>query len=581
MGGRFRRRLETRPVYLTSRAASAIQQAVSIGSEPTTAEAVTRPDRGGIVVTLVRPSANYFEYDFMAPATPPIGLAYVAAAIAAHGYDARVIDGLGEAPQRFTYFKDLGIKRNGIADEEIIARIAPETRAIGVTCMFSYDWPFVRNLIEAIRPCFPDVPIVVGGEHATAMPGFVLTDCPAVDVVVRGEGEETICELLDALISGDDLSDVAGLTYRKGGEIVSTAARRRIRAIDKIPRPRWDLVPIDNYLDQGLGFGVSRGRHMPIIATRGCPYQCTFCSNPAMWTTAWKPREPDAVLDEVEDYLARYRATNIDFYDLTLIVDPRWLKRFARGITERGLTFTWQLPSGTRSEAIDAEVAALLYETGCRNLNLAPESGSPRMLRIIKKKVSLPRLLATTRQCLDAGLNVKVNFIVGFPQERLWDLVQTGWLAIRMAAMGVHDSAVAIFSPYPGSEIFEDLYGKDHSRLDDEFFLSLGAYSDMSKMGTAWSRLNPYVVTTSRFLIFIAFYGVSFLVRPGRVVRLVRELFSPQQTSRGATVLRRMFNRKRAPRTYAPSPKLRLLRAADCARVAPSGIRARVGPISS
>ena len=562
MGGRFRRRLETRPVYLTSRAASAIQQAVSIGSEPTTAEAVTRPDRGGIVVTLVRPSANYFEYDFMAPATPPIGLAYVAAAIAAHGYDARVIDGLGEAPQRFTYFKDLGIKRN---------RIAPETRAIGVTCMFSYDWPFVRNLIEAIRPCFPDVPIVVGGEHATAMPGFVLTDCPAVDVVVRGEGEETICELLDALISGDDLSDVAGLTYRKGGEIVSTAARRRIRAIDKIPRPRWDLVPIDNYLDQGLGFGVSRGRHMPIIATRGCPYQCTFCSNPAMWTTAWKPREPDAVLDEVEDYLARYRATNIDFYDLTLIVDPRWLKRFARGITERGLTFTWQLPSGTRSEAIDAEVAALLYQTGCRNLNLAPESGSPRMLRLIKKKVSLPRLLATTRQCLDAGLNVKVNFIVGFPQERLWDLVQTGWLAIRMAAMGVHDSAVAIFSPYPGSEIFEDLYGKDHSRLDDEFFLSLGAYSDMSKMGTAWSRLNPYVVTTSRFLIFIAFYGVSFLVRPGRVVRLVRELFSPQQTSRGATVLRRMFNRKRAPRTYAPSPKLRLLPAADCARVAPSG----------
>ena len=571
MGGRFRRRLETRPVYLTSRAASAIQQAVSIGSEPTTAEAVTRPDRGGIVVTLVRPSANYFEYDFMAPATPPIGLAYVAAAIAAHGYDARVIDGLGEAPQRFTYFKDLGIKRNGIADEEIIARIPPETRAVGVTCMFSYDWPFVRNLIEAIRPCFPDVPIVVGGEHATAMPGFVLTDCPAVDVVVRGEGEETICELLDALISGDDLSDVAGLTYRKGGEIVSTAARRRIRAIDKIPRPRWDLVPIDNYLDQGLGFGVSRGRHMPIIATRGCPYQCTFCSNPAMWTTAWKPREPDAVLDEVEDYLARYRATNIDFYDLTLIVDPRWLKRFARGITERGLTFTWQLPSGTRSEAIDAEVAALLYQTGCRNLNLAPESGSPRMLRIIKKKVSLPRLLATTRQCLDAGLNVKVNFIVGFPQERLWDLVQTGWLAIRMAAMGVHDSAVAIFSPYPGSEIFEDLYGKDHSRLDDEFFLSLGAYSDMSKMGTAWSRLNPYVVTTSRFLIFIAFYGVSFLVRPGRVVRLVRELFSPQQTSRGATVLRRMFNRKRAPRTYAPSPKLRLLPAADCARVAPSG----------
>ncbi len=522
-------------------------------------------DRGGIVVTLVRPGANYFEYDFMAPATPPIGLAYVAAAVAAHGYDARVIDGLGEAPQRFTYFKDLGIKRNGIVDEEIIARIPPESRAIGVTCMFSYDWPFVRTLIEAIRARFPDVPVVIGGEHATAMPAFVLADCPAVDVVVRGEGEETICELLDTLFAGGDLAAVAGIAYRDGADVVSTAARRRIRAIDAIPRPRWDLIPIDNYLDHGFGFGVSRGRHMPIIATRGCPYQCTFCSNPAMWTTAWKPRDPDAVLDEVEDYLVRYRATNIDFYDLTLIVDPRWLKRFARGIGERGLTFTWQLPSGTRSEAIDAEVATLLYQTGCRNLNLAPESGSSRMLRIIKKKVSLPRLLVTTRQCLDAGLNVKVNLIVGFPRERLWDLAQTGWLAVRMAAMGVHDCAVAIFSPYPGSEIFDDLYGQDYSRLDDQFFLSLGAYSDMSKMGTAWSQLNPYVVTASRFLIFMAFYGVSFLARPRRVVNLVRELFSPQQTSRGATVLRRMFNRKRSPRTFAPSPTLR--RKADHASV--------------
>ena len=534
-----------------------------VASQPLSATPSAPIDRGGIVVTLVRPSANYFEYDFMAPATPPIGLAYVAGAVAAHGYDVRVIDGLGEAPQRFTYFKDLGIKRNGIVDDEIIARIPPDTRAIGVTCMFSYDWPFVRNLIEAIRARFPDVPIVIGGEHATAMPAFVLGNCPAVDVVVRGEGEETICELLDALLAGGDLAGVPGISYRDGEDVVSTAARRRIRAIDSVPRPRWDLVPIDNYLDHGFGFGVSRGRHMPIIATRGCPYQCTFCSNPAMWTTAWKPRDPDAVLDEIEEYLVRYRATNIDFYDLTLIVDPRWLKRFARGITERGLTFTWQLPSGTRSEAIDAEVATLLYRTGCRNLNLAPESGSPRMLKIIKKKVTLSRLLVTTRQCLDAGLNVKVNFIVGFPKERVWDLAQTGWLAVRMAAMGVNDCAVAIFSPYPGCEIFDDLYGKDYSRLDDEFFLSLGAYSDMSKMGTAWSQLNPYVVTASRFLIFMAFYGVSFLARPGRVVSLVRELFSPQQTSRGATVLRRMFNRKRAPRTFAPSPKLRLRSTAD------------------
>lgn len=528
-------------------------------------------ERARMVVTFVRPSAYYFEYDFNSPATPPIGLVYVASAAAAHGYDVRVIDGLGADPERYAYFKEFRIKRNGISDEEIVERIDPRSSVIGVTCMFSYDWPFVRNLVEAIRERFPTLPIVVGGEHVSAMPGFVLADCPAVDVVVRGEGEETVCALLDALLLGGELAGVEGISFRAGDGTVSTPPRRRIRAIDAIPRPRWDLVPIENYLAHGYGYGVNRGRSMPVIATRGCPYQCTFCSNPQMWTTAWRPRDPEQVLDEIETYLTKYGATNIDFYDLTLIVDPRWLRRFGNLITERGLTFTWQLPAGTRSEAVDSEIAALLRQTGCTNLNFAPESGSPRMLKIIKKKVSLPRLLRSVRMCLDEGLNVKVNLIVGFPKETLWDIVQTGWLAVRMAAMGVHDCAVSIFSPYPGCEIFDDLYRGNHAALDDRFFLSLGAYTDMSKMGTSWSPLNPYVVGLSRVAIFLAFYGVSLLTHPVRIVQIVREVFAEYQTSRGAMALRRFLVRKRESRTFARPPRMHVRSAAGTLPVGAGG----------
>jgi anaerobic magnesium-protoporphyrin IX monomethyl ester cyclase len=503
------------------------------------------------LVTLVRPSAYYFQYDFNSPATPPVGLAYVAAAVAAHGHQVHVVDGLGEDPGRYTYFEELGIRRNGIPDEDIVARIPAQTTVVGVTCMFSYDWPFVRPLIEQIRGRFPEAVIVVGGEHATAMAAYVLEDCPAVDVVVRGEGEETICELLDTLGATRDVAGVTGIAYRRDGAIVTTPPRRRIRAVDEIPRPRWDLVPLENYLGQGLGYGVNRGRSMPVLATRGCPYQCTFCSSPAMWTTMWRPRDPDDVLDEIEAYIAAYRATNIDFYDLTLIVDPRWLKRFARRITERGLVFTWQLPAGTRSEAIDAEVAALLYQTGCRNLNFAPESGSPRILKLIKKKVEPARLLGSMRACLREGLNLKVNFIVGFPQETLKDLAQTLLLALRMAALGAHDCAVAIFSPYPGSELFDELYGKDTRAVDDRFFLSLGAYTDMSRTGTAWSsRLNPYVIGVARVAIFLAFYGVSLALHPARLVRMARELRSENQTSRGAMALKRFAVRRRETRIH-------------------------------
>jgi hypothetical protein len=163
---------------------------------------------------------------------------------------------------------------------------------------------------------------------------------------------------------------------------------------------------------------------------------------------------------------------------------------------------------------------------------------------------------------------VKVNFIVGFPQETSTDLWRTLVLAVRMAALGAHDCSVSIFSPYPGSELFDDLYGTDHRAIDDRFFLSLGAYTDMSKVATAWSRLNPYFVGLSRVAIFLAFYGVSFLTHPARLLRVLREIFSDRQTSRGAMALRRFVIRKRDTRSFAAPPRLHL-RAGAGAPVSP------------
>ncbi len=156
---------------------------------------------------------------------------------------------------------------------------------------------------------------------------------------------------------------------------------------------------------------------MPMLATRGCPYECTFCSNPEMWTTRWIARNPTKVLDEMQLYQERYGATNFDFYDLTAIVKRSWIIEFTQMILDRKMQFTWQLPSGTRSEAIDGEVSRLLYESGCRNMSYAPESGSPEVLKRIKKVVKLDRLEKSVRGAVNSKLNVKLNIIMGFPNE--------------------------------------------------------------------------------------------------------------------------------------------------------------------
>ena len=176
--------------------------------------------------------------------------------------------------------------------------------------------------------------------------------------------------------------------------MVANQKRGRIRAVTSIPKPAWDLTPIDSYLDNGLHYGVGEGRTMPMVATRGCPFQCTFCSSPNMWTTRWSARDAKDVV-----------AQNFDFYDLTAIVKKSWIKEFCQELIDRDLNVTWQMPAGTRSEAIDDEVAELLARAGHRNIVYAPESGSPRMLELIKKRIKVPRMIESMRASVRNGMS--------------------------------------------------------------------------------------------------------------------------------------------------------------------------------
>ncbi len=484
-------------------------------------------------VTILRPPLLVPTWSDSGPLTPPVGPAYLAASLREAGHTPRIVDGLGENPFQVTSLFDGTVMAIGLRSEEIVERIPADTDLIGVSCMFSQDWPEIRRMIHLARERFPNVPIMAGGEHITATPQWTLMNTPEVDVCVVGEGEETFVELAAAVDRGTPFDGIAGLMLRDGDGVRSTGPRARIRTLDDIPWPAWDLVPIDKYLDNGLGYGVDRGRSMPMIATRGCPYQCTFCSNPEMWTTRWYARDPERVLDEIQSYMDKYGATNFDFYDLTAIVKKKWIVQFTQRILERKMVFTWQLPSGTRSEAIDDEVSRLLYGSGCRNMSYAPESGSPEVLKRIKKVVKLDRLEKSVVGAVRAGLNVKLNIIMGFPDESREELNQTIRFLARMGFAGVHDMSISLFSPYPGSELYHELRSSGAiSDLSDEYFLSLGAYKDFSQSASYSKGVSARVLNTYRILGFLVFYGSQYGVRPWRVARLLMNLAQHRQESR-------------------------------------------------
>ena len=222
-------------------------------------------------------------------------------------------------------------------------------------------------------------------------------------MVVLGEGEETFVELLRAHEQGRPLSEVKGIAFRRDGRPVTTRAVGAAAGRGRHPVARLGRVSRSReYINRHQTNGINLGRSMPILGTRGCPFQCTFCSNPGMWTQRWIARDPVALADEMELYVRKYRVTNFDFQDLTAIVKRQWIVDFCRELIARDLKITWQMPSGTRAEVFDAEVADLLYRSGCRALAFAPESGSPEILKIVRKQVDLGHMLDAMRRRREA-----------------------------------------------------------------------------------------------------------------------------------------------------------------------------------
>ncbi len=514
-------------------------------------------------VTLIRCPQTFAKYVSAAYALPPIGLAYVAASLREAGHDVRIIDTGGEALDRFTPIDDKGVLlRRGLTDREILDRLEPSD-VIGFGLMFSQDWLQARGLIRVVRAAHPTAVLVGGGEHFTAEPVGALKDAP-LDFILEGEGDRVICDLIEHLDGRRKLEDVPGCWYRAAdGEIRRTTAKVRLRDINSLPWPAWDLVPVENYLAGGYGVGVDRGRSMPMNATRGCPYQCTFCSSPTMWTTRYAMRAPADVVAEMKHYVETYRAENFDFQDLTAIVRKDWAVEFATRVVDAGLEVTWQIPSGTRSEALDAEVLALMKRSGCTNFAYAPESGDEATLERIKKKIDRDRMVASMRQAVRTGLNVKANFIFGFPDDTYRSILNTFRFLVRIAIVGVYDISIAPLRPYPGSEIFRDLQARGvlPKKLDDAYYLRLALGTE--NLPGAMAPVNSYTPHISarglewlRVAGLAVFFLTSWTVRPIRFVRLLRALVTDRQESRLDKSLVEM--KRRLLRTWRGKPGLRL-----------------------
>lgn len=457
------------------------------------------------MICLIRvPAVESFRFATTS-VTMPLGLAYIAAAIEASGRKVTVIDAVGEAPTTSrSYLRGYLI---GLPLEDIVARVPAECRVVGISVIFTHEWPAAARLITLLKQARPDITIMLGGEHVTALPEFCLATSPA-DIAVLGEGEETVIEVLTALEQGEDCHAILGVAIRKGDTVVTNSRRARRAEINDITWPAWHHFKLDVYHAHRFVGGMDSDHlTVPILATRGCPYQCTYCASPRMWSPRWVARDPAKVVDEIQHYIETYGARNFPFQDLTAILKKEWIVDFCSEVNRRGLSFTWLLPTGTRLEAVDEEVAQLLRSSGMVSMAFAPESGSETTRRLIRKRMQTDHLFESIRAAGSAGLNVAVFLVIGFPHETREHLEENFGFIDRLKQTPVKDLSIGSYMALPGTELFDSLYEAGALRINRAWFRHILDGNALLPSQSYNTHVSRYRLFATKLAMYWRFYG--------------------------------------------------------------------------
>lgn len=493
---------------------------------------------------LINPPQIFSLSQISASAVPPLGLLYVATALKEAGHHVGIIDALGAEPRRYQRYE--GTTLRGMAPTAIIEQIPKDVEMIGISNLFSIAFFMVAQLSRSIKERFPHVPLVLGGPHPSALPEFSLNHSRA-DYAVIGDGEETSRNLVDALEAGREPDRVAGLARIQDGVLSIQQKAPLSGDLDLLPIPDRDLIPIENYIQLNDSHGCSyRKRWTNMIATRGCPYRCTFCSIPGAYGGRWAMRSAGSVVDEVEALRSRHGIEEFHFEDDNLCLDRNKMTELSHELIRRAPGISWQTPNAVRSEGLDAEMLNLMRRSGLTHLVLAPESGSPRVLReLMDKRQDLDQVKRVVGEASRQGIKTAAFFILGLPGETGEDLRRTIRYAAALARGGLDEVDFGLFSPIPGSQLFTQLMEERKVVLGEEFFHRFLAQNDLL-VTTSWmGRISGAALGRYRMLAHLTFHFSRLLFHPGKIVRSVLNLIAGRQETKTERVLLGLLEKRR------------------------------------
>lgn len=337
---------------------------------------------------------------------------------------------------------------------------------IGIT-IFSYSYGFAYNLIKKIKE-ETDVAIVVGGPHVSAIKKNILVDT-GIDFAVKQEGEFTLLELIKELNrKNPDFSFIKGLIWRKDeANIVENPDRDLIADLDSLPFPDYDSFGIERYV-------CFRQKLLPIITSRGCPFGCNYCSVRLSMGQRFRSRSAGNVFSEIKYFYTRgYR--NFDINDDCFTLDKQRAENICDLIMDNKLNIRFQLYNGIRADTVNPRLLKKMKRAGCYFISYGCEAGNNKVLKAIKKGITLEQVREAVNWTNEAGIKNAVNFIIGHKEETYRDALDTLNFAKSLPTNFVNFYNLL---PYPGTESFE--WASQHARflVSPDSFLQNLSYRD-------------------------------------------------------------------------------------------------------
>jgi len=438
------------------------------------------------------------KYGSMGPQMP-LSLIYLGAALLKAGYKPKLLDMRAESYENLS----LG-----------------NVKLVGISCITGPSINYSLNFARYVREQDRDVPIVWGGVHPSCQPEQTIKN-DYVDIVVRGEGEITIVELMSALENGNSLDKVRGITYKDNAGKIKTNPDREFLNMDTLPFDLpYDLLNLDKY-------PLFKHGNIDIQTSRGCPYRCGYCFNKHFNKQRYRFKSAKLVADEVEHVVDKYHIKHVSFIDDEFFLGIARQEAMCREIIARGIDIEWNaIVRVDTFMRYDEQLCKLIVKSGLRELSFGVETASPRLLKMVGKDIQLDTVLSAAKKATSLNLKSGYLFMCGLPTETMEDLHMSMDFVDKIRAVNATAKFLfAIYTPYPGTQLYDMLLKEKEfgytppQRLEDwgnyDFihyqapWISKKYYSFLTNLATVsrfalwtfpeWAAVFPYNIAHALF----------------------------------------------------------------------------------